>query len=237
MGRLPSGYFLEPLDRPPAMMLTLMYAPVSCALVPYVALTEAGAAFEVQAIDHTRAEHFRDEFLVLNPKAKLPVLVIDGCPLTENVAIQIWIARQFPHAGLMPSGAQEFQAIEWLAWFASGVHPHLTPHNRPQRYCDLPGSEDSVKRLASAQLFQDFGVCEARLAGCSWFFNAFSTVDIYFYWCFRRAMLFGLDLSRFQNCLRHFERMAQRDSVQRVLAFERQIQQEFLTRTEEPRHA
>jgi hypothetical protein len=31
--------------------------------------------------------------------------------------------------------------------------------------------------------------------------------------------------------------MAQRDSVQRVLAFERQIQQEFLTRTEEPRHA
>jgi len=219
------------------MKLTLMYAPVSCALVPYVALTEAGAAFEVQAIDHTRAEHFRDEFLALNPKAKLPVLVIDGRPLTENVAIQIWIARHFPHAGLMPSGAQEFQAIEWLAWFASGVHPHLTPHNRPQRCCDLPGSEVSVKRLASAQLFQDFAVCEERLAGRTWFLTAFSTVDIYFYWCFRRATLFGLDLCRFQHCLGHFERMAQRSSVQRVLDFERQIQQEFLSKTEEPRNA
>jgi hypothetical protein len=31
--------------------------------------------------------------------------------------------------------------------------------------------------------------------------------------------------------------MEQRGSVQRVLAFERQIQQEFLSRTQEPRHA
>jgi hypothetical protein len=62
-------------------------------------------------------------------------------------------------------------------------------------------------------------------------------VDIYFYWCFRRATLFGLDLSRFQHCLGHFERMAQRSSVQRVLDFERQIQQEFLFKNQEPRNA
>ena len=38
----------------------------------------------------------------LNPKHKVPVLVIDDEPLTENVAIQIWIARNFPDAGLLP---------------------------------------------------------------------------------------------------------------------------------------
>jgi hypothetical protein len=55
------------------MKLTLMYAPVSCALVPYVALTEAGAAFEVQAIDHTRAEHFRDEFPLMATQTPPPL--------------------------------------------------------------------------------------------------------------------------------------------------------------------
>jgi glutathione S-transferase len=219
------------------MSLILMYAPVSCALVPYVALIEAGAAFEVHAIDHTRGAHLREEFLALNPKGKLPVLLIDGSPLTENVAIQLWIARQYPQACLLPPGAQEFQAIELLSWFASGIHPHLTPHNRPQRYCDLPGSEASVKRLASALLLQDFEICERRLAGRTWFFEGFTTVDVYFYWCFRRAVLFGLELSRFEECMRHFERMQQRASVQRVLAFEHQVQEDFHTNHQETNHA
>lgn len=218
------------------MKLILMYAPVSCALVPYVALVEAGAVFEVQAVDHARAEHFRDDFMALNPKAKLPVLLIDGSPLTENVAIQLWIARQFPQARLMPGGTDEIRAIELLAWFASGIHPHLTPHNRPQRYCDMPGSEESVKRLAGARLFRDFEICEQRLEGRNWYFDERTVVDIYFYWCFRRAMLFGLDLSRFSNSLRHFERMQGTRSIQQVLVFERQVQHEFLSRPKETPH-
>ena len=31
----------------------------------------------------------------MNPKHKVPVLLIDGEPLTENVAIQLFIARRF----------------------------------------------------------------------------------------------------------------------------------------------
>ena len=34
------------------------------------------------------------EYLKLNPKHKVPLLVVDGKPLSENVAIQIWIARR-----------------------------------------------------------------------------------------------------------------------------------------------
>ena len=106
------------------------------------------------------------EYLRLNPKHKVPVLVIDGEPLTENVAIQIFIHRHFPQAKLLPQDPkQEIKAISLMAFCASGIHPHLTPNARPQNYCDLPDSEESVKRVANKLLFEDFQVIEDALAG------------------------------------------------------------------------
>src|SRR5206468_1531161 len=100
------------------MKLTLYYAPMTCALVPYVTLSEAGVAFEVINLNTRTNQHRTAEFLALNPKHKVPVLVIDGEPLTENVAIQIWIARQFPEAKLLPADPEsEIQAISRMAWF------------------------------------------------------------------------------------------------------------------------
>jgi glutathione S-transferase len=210
------------------MQLTLYYAPMTCALVPYVTLTEAGADFKVVDLNTRANEHKTPEFLALNPKHKVPVLAIDGEPLTENVAIQIWIARTFPAANLLPLNAkQEIKAISLMAWFASTVHPHLTPNARPENYCDLPGSEESVKRVANRLLFEDLAIAEGLLAAREWFFDHFTAVDAYFFWCFRRAMSFKLDVSRFASCLAHFERVSGRASVQAVLAHEKEAQRAF----------
>jgi glutathione S-transferase len=53
----------------------------------------------------------------VNPKGKVPVLLVDGYPLTENVAIQQFIARSFPAAKLLPAGFDEFKAISLMSWF------------------------------------------------------------------------------------------------------------------------
>ena len=71
------------------MQLILYYAPNACSLVPYVSLTEAGAPFEVHPLNFRKSQHMAPEYLQVNPKHKVPVLVIDGEPLTENVAIQM----------------------------------------------------------------------------------------------------------------------------------------------------
>ena len=138
------------------MNLQLFYAPQTCATVPYITLNEAGADFSVIDMNSRRGQLMSPEFLKLNPKHKVPVLVIDGEPLTENVAIQIWIARHFPQAKLLTADPRtEIKVISFLAWCASGIHPHLTPNARPGNYCDLPGSEESVKRVANVMLFED----------------------------------------------------------------------------------
>lgn len=210
------------------MQLTLFYGPQTCATVPYITLTEAGAKFDVRNINSRSGQNRSPEFLALNPKHKVPVLVIDGEPLTENVAIQIWIARQFPHARLLPADpGEEIKAISLMSWCASGIHPHLTPNARPQNYCDLPGSEESVKRVANQLLFEDFALADKLLAGREWFCAHFTAVDAYFFWCFKRALSFKLDLKEFSNGAAHYERMLERPSVQQLLAHEKVVMAEF----------
>jgi glutathione S-transferase len=210
------------------LKLELYYAPKTCALVPYVTLSEAGADFVVRNVNSRSGQLKTPEFLRLNPKHKVPVLLIDGEPLTENVAIQIWIARQFPQARLLPQDPKkEIKAISLMAWFSSTIHPHLTPNARPENYCDLPGSADAVKRVGNKMLFEDFKIADGLLAGREYYFDHFTAPDAYFFWCFRRAITFKLDLSAFPHCMAHFERMQLRPSVQKVLAHEKQVEADF----------
>jgi len=210
------------------MKLTLYYAPMTCALVPYVTLTEAGADFTVENVNSRSGQLKTPGFLKLNPKHKVPVLVIDGEPLTENIAIQIWIARRFPAAKLLPAEPMaEVKAISLMSWCGSGIHPHLTPNARPENYCDLPGSEENVKRVGNKLLFEDLALADNLLAGREWFCDHFTAVDAYFFWCFRRAISFKLDVSAFGNCVAHLARMRQRASVQKVEAYEKEVQAAF----------
>jgi glutathione S-transferase len=209
------------------MELKLFYAPNACSLVPYVCLTEAGAPFSVRNVNTGAKEQKTPEYLAVNPKGKVPVLLVDGYPLTENVAIQQFIARSYPQARLLPSGFDEFKAISLMAWFASTVHPHLTPNARPENYLDMPEAYDSLKRVAQKGLRDDFSIAERLLAGREWFFDHFTAADAYFFWCFRRATQFNLDLSAFANCHGHMARMRGRASVQKVEAYEQEVLAQF----------
>ena len=135
------------------MKLTLYYAPVACSMVPYINLSEAGADFEVVAINFRAGQHHGPEYLQVNPKHKVPALVIDGEVLTENVAINLSIARTFPQARLLPADAkQEWQAVALMAWCASSIHPALTPNNNPARFCETQlGGERQAVRPAAAR--------------------------------------------------------------------------------------
>ena len=210
------------------MKLTLCYAPQTCATVPFITLTEAGADFDVQNLNSRSGQLKSPEFLRLNPKHKVPVLIIDGDALTENLAIQVWIARHYPAARLLPTDPLlEIKAISLMSFFGSGIHPHLTPNARPENYCDLPDSAENVKKVGNKLLFEDFAVVENMLAGREWFFDHFTAPDAYFFWCFRRAISFKLDLSQFKNCHAHFERLRHRSSAQKLVAHEKHVTEEF----------
>ena len=83
-------------------MLTLYYAPHTCALASHIALEDAAAAYKLERIDFARAQQQSAEYLRVNPKARVPALVTAGGVITETPAILAFVAQSFPSAGLAP---------------------------------------------------------------------------------------------------------------------------------------
>ncbi len=207
------------------MKLKLYYAPIACSLVPLVTLHESGAEFEVQPISLKNGQQRSAEYMRINPKSKVPVLVIDGEALTENVAILTWLAGAFPAAKLLPTDPKNsIKALSLMAWCASGLHIPLGRLNAPARTCDAPGSEESVRRLAVEEVVRNFRIVDAMLAGKEWVFDHWTAVDAYLFWVWRRFGLFKIEIPSFPNYAGHAERMMKRQSVQRALSFEKEVQ-------------
>src|SRR5262249_16145457 len=114
-----------------------------------------------------------------------------------------------------------------MSWCASGIHPFLARINSPPRVCDVSGSDESVRKLAAGQLYENFQIADDLLAGREYFFDHFTAADAHFFWCFRRGTQFELDLSKYKSCQAHFERLQKRPSVQQCLAHEKTVQAQF----------
>ncbi len=210
------------------MDIVLYYAPNTCALAPYITLTEAGADFEVRPLNYLKRQNLSAEYLKINPKHKVPALVVDGKVLSENVAIHQWVHRTFPDAKLLPADPwDELQAISLHAWFASGIHPYVSRINNPPKVCNAAGASDIMIKVATEALFECFRIADERLAGREYFLDHFTTPDAHFFWCYRRSTQLGVDVSGFHNVMGHFKRMLERPSVKKLLAYEKEVQEGF----------
>ena len=214
------------------MKLTLYYAPFTCALVPLITLNEAAAQFAVEAIALKNGQQRTPEYLRINPKGKVPALDADGELLTENPAILSFLARAFPAASLLPTEPRDaIRALSLMCWCAAGLHPPLSRINSPLKFCDLPGSEEGVIRLSAEEQLKNFNIVDALLAGRDWVFDDWTSVDAYLFWVWRRfGQLSGrlsgqlrTSIPPFPNYAAHGERMMKRASVQKALAFEKEV--------------
>ena len=83
-------------------MYTLYYAPGACSLASHITLEEIGADFERRRVDFSTTEQQSDEYLSLNPKARVPTLITPHGSLTETPAILAYLAQSHPDATLAP---------------------------------------------------------------------------------------------------------------------------------------
>jgi glutathione S-transferase len=203
--------------------MTLFYAPGACSRVAHIALEETGAPFATELVRFMAGDHRSPQYLALNPKGKVPLLVADGRPLTENVAILMFLARMFPQCRLLPLTTEpraEAEVLSLLAWCASGLHPLVNRLRMPQMTCDVRESFASIRVFASRALAQSFHLIESRLSDREWYLEDYSLIDAYLYWVWFRATGSGLDPSPFPMYAAHAQRLCARPAVQRALARE-----------------
>jgi glutathione S-transferase len=131
------------------MSLKLYFAPGACSFVPHSMLELSGASFEPISVKLHKGEQRSADYLAMNPRGQVPVLVDDGEVITQIVAILLHLDAKLPDAGILPaSGLARTRALSTLAWMNNTVHPTFTHVFMPQKFTDDEAAQQAIKRFA-----------------------------------------------------------------------------------------
>ncbi|WP_346837823.1 glutathione S-transferase family protein [Microbulbifer sp. SAOS-129_SWC] len=107
-------------------MLKLYGTPPTRVLRVMWLLNELGLEYESHPVDLMKGEAHTEDFLALNPAAKVPVLVDGDFVLTESAAIQLYLAEKYPEAGFIPQSLEErAQMYRWLFFLVTEIEQPL----------------------------------------------------------------------------------------------------------------
>jgi glutathione S-transferase len=213
-----------------ASELVLFVAPYACPRVTAIALEEAEAPYETVVVSLKGGDQRRPDFLRLNPKGKVPCLLIDGEPLSENVAILLWLADTYPDAGLLPAPRNRIDRLRQIAdlsFCASGLHPIVSRIRMTQNFVSDPVEMPGVKARAIEAMQPNAEQIDARLERGWWYGDNWSVMDAYLFWIWFRITGAGFPAAGFPNWAAHYDRMLQRPSTRRMLAREETWQAEL----------
>ena len=160
-------------------MITLYHAPGSCSLAVKAALAISGLEHEVNIVNAQAGEQFTPEFIKINPLSKVPALIVNGDIITEGAAILQYISEVAPNANLLPAMGTmaRAQALKWMMFVYSNVHPHFARVFVPARYGN---DETDIKEKAESALHDLFAIINDQLADNDFIAGAeLSIADLY----------------------------------------------------------
>jgi len=210
------------------MNLELYFAPGACSFVPHVALESIKAAtgqpFEPKLVKLHKGEHKTPEYLAMNPNGQVPVLVADGKPLTQIVAIVDFLDRGFPKTGLLPTEPwARSQALSRLAWMNNTVHPTFTRVFRTEEFADSDAAKAEVKKMAQAKFRQHLERIQGWIADARpyWHGGHVTPHDAYAFTLLRWGGYAGIDPKSLPSYLAYVERVMAAPPVAAAIERER----------------
>ena len=189
----------------------------SWSLRAWLLLSEAGIAFEEVRLPLDTAE-FGRQIRAYSPAARVPVLVIDGQPVWDTLAIAETVAERWPQAGLWPDdAAARAHARSIAAEMHSGFEAlrSAMPMN-----CRALGRRVSLPAAVTADIDRVFEIwidCQRRYgAQGDWLFgNRFGIADAMYAPLVLRFRTYGINLP---ESARHYaNRVLQSDAMQEWL--------------------
>jgi glutathione S-transferase len=200
--------------------MKLYTKPGACSTADHIALQWTGQPFELQVL--TAAEMKAPAYLAINPAGSVPVLVDGDFVLTQNAAIMGYIADAFPQAQLAGDGSarQRAEAMRWLAYVNSDLHPAFKPLFSPGVFIADESQHETLRQTARERLRKLYAAADAQLATRDWLAGFRSIADPYFYLTVRWAERAGVDLSGYARIAAFKQRMEADAGVQAALKTE-----------------
>jgi glutathione S-transferase len=204
-------------------MLTLYFAPKTCALASLIALEEAGLTYELKRLDFSTTEQRSPAYLAINPKGRVPALAADKGIITETPAILAYIAQVAQQARLAPlDDFFEFARLQsFNSYLCSTVHVNHAHDRRGSRWTDDAAAMETMKAKVPQNMIDSFTLIEERLFVGPWVMGAaYSVADPYLFTVGSWLPSDGVDRSRFPKVAEHHARMLDRPAVQRALVIQ-----------------
>jgi glutathione S-transferase len=209
-------------------MIELYFAPGACSFVPHVGLeairAATGESFEPKLVKLHKGEHKTPEYLAMNPNGQVPVLVVDGKPLNQIVAVCDFLDRRFPQAKLLPTDSwARAQALSQLAWMNNTVHPTFTHVFRASDFAASDAGQADVREVAKARYRGYLERIQGWIGSASpfWFGSQVSFHDAYAFTLLRWGGYAGVDPKSLPAYLSYIERVMAAAPVTAVLERER----------------
>ncbi len=197
--------------------MKLYYSPGACSLAAHIILREAGYSFDLEKVDlATKTTAGGHDFTALNPKGYVPVLQFDdGQVLTENIAIDEYLADHKPESGLAPIAGtlERYRLVEWLAFISTEIHKQFGPLFKP----DTP---DATRQAQKDVLAKRFDYVVGQLANHQYLTGDFSVADAYLFTVLRWAVMMKFDMKRWPVIETYMTRVAARPQVRAALEAE-----------------
>ncbi|MEN9847937.1 MAG: hypothetical protein RL368_677 [Pseudomonadota bacterium] len=198
--------------------MKLYMTPGSCSTGIHILLEEIGLVFEAYLVNLLAGDHLKANFVALNPKSTIPVLVRDDdTALTEFPAIAYWLAKTYPKAKLLPTDLEnETRALELMHYVVGTIHGQgFTRIFTTDRFTHKIAEQEVVKAQGYEIVNDCFAIMNKQLAGKTYLLDTFSIADAALFYVEFWATRSGVDLP--ENCRAHYQLMLTRPAVSQVL--------------------
>ena len=183
-----------------------------------IMLEETGLPYRVHAVDITKGEQHKTEFLAINPNAKIPAIVDptgpDGQPITlfESGAILIYLAEKT--GKFLPADPRtRYLTLQWLMFQMGGVGPMFGQAHHFLKFAPEPVPYATERYTKETRRL--YGVLDARLKQAPYLAGEYSIADIATYPWVARCEWHCVELADFPNVKAWFERIGTRPAVQK----------------------
>jgi GSH-dependent disulfide-bond oxidoreductase len=179
-----------------------------------IMLEEVGLPYTAHAVDISKDEQFKPEFLKISPNNRIPAIVDrdNGYHLMESGAILIYLADKT--GKLLPKDSDKrYRVIEWLMWQMGGPGPMLGQVHHFVKYNKGKAPYAEERYLKEAHRL--YGVLDRRLAGREFVADEYSIADIAIWPWVSRFEWQTIDMGQYANVKRWYLDIAKRPAVQR----------------------
>lgn len=194
-------------------MITLHHAPNTRSTGALCLLEELGAPYHLHVMNMKAGEHRQPAYLAINPMGKVPAIQDGEALVTEQGAVFLFLADQFPQAGLAPpiGDPQRGPYLRWLVFYGSAFEPAVVDQamkREPVSASMSPyGSYDTVIETLRAALTPGPWLLGER----------FSAADVLWGVALHWTMMFGI-VPRLPEFVAYAERVNARPAIQRARA-------------------